>query len=104
MSEKSGDYKASFLVVERDDAILIPEDSVPGFTSVLLEFGDGVTLGQIEESDVVLLENQNTLRFERCTPGDWDSKYTQWERAGWDPIGFESVRLYSTYEEYQKIC
>lgn len=93
-----------FSILERDDAVLIPDDGEAhdDFRLVEVELQDGITTADIDTDAVVLLESPDgdKLRFERGTPETWSTDYDRWEAAGWMPIGFEMVRFYKTYAAY----
>ena len=97
------EFKGAYMVIERDDAVLVPGDlPSEGFEPVTVQLGEGITPEDINTDSVALLQSPDgkTLRFERCTPQDWNRKYAEWEGAGWDPIGFEAVRYYPTHQDY----
>lgn len=98
--------KALFMVIERDDAVLIPDqEPIPAdFRRVDVELAEGLTLDDINTDKVVLLEwpDGSRLRFERGSPDSWDADYDRWEAAGWMPIGFEAVTWYASFADCVK--
>lgn len=93
-------FSGSYLVIERDDSVLIP-GKVPDndFSAVTVILGAGVTPEDINSDDVGLMMSQDNskLRFERCEP----EQLFEMENADWMPVGYAMVRYYPTWEAYQ---
>jgi len=95
------------MVIERDDAVLIPGHGIScmdmGFTNVTVVLEDGVTFEDINTDKVAMFENKDKeVIFKKATPDEWEAKYAEWEASGLLLVGFEAVRYYPTYEEYLK--
>jgi hypothetical protein len=107
------EFQGAFMVIEREDAVLIPGAPPSSeFQPVTVQLGEGVEAPEnIDDSDVILLMSGDNkiLRFVRCPPQKYDDfvknimKREQGEQhpvMGWYPVGYESVRYYPTYQEY----
>jgi len=101
-------FDASFLLIDRDDAVLIPgKVDKRDWQAVKVILDDGLDESDIDGPDVVQLQNDTlgmslVIRFTKGSPSTWDADYERWEKDGWLPIGFEASRFYPSLEEYEK--
>lgn len=96
-------FSAAFMVIERDDAVLIPgPPPTPDFQSVEVILDPGITVEMIDTDDVALLESKDCdkLRFTKFNAETWCTDFEQYAFEGWMPIGPGLCRYYPTYQEY----
>lgn len=105
--------KASLMVIERDDGVIIPGViDEPDFRPIELELGDRVSLEDINTDNVVMLESEDNerIRFEfwplsertGMTEEQWNAKLEEYEGQEWMFIGFDALRYYPSIADYKK--
>lgn len=97
--------KGSFMLLDRDDAVLIPgKVSDPEFQEVDVTLGEGVKWEDIEDEDVAMLQSQTESALKFIRVPDMDAFFNNFsiDAEGFYPIGFGMLRYYPTLAKYEE--
>jgi len=104
IKEEVNKFVASKFIVERDYAILIPGTvSEPEFDPVEVVLLDGITVGDLNDDDVLLFEKGDQWLFTRVPREQFDRKVNEFESQGWDIIGYHAVEYFPSFQDASHI-